>query len=104
MADTHRVIIMPRALADLEEITAYIGKTSAEGAARMATRIVDAIDSLAFMPNRFKRVVKSRKRGSHIQSFVVRPYVIYYRVNEQPPAAFILRIVHGARRRPRRFE
>lgn len=65
--------------------------------------IVNAIDSLGFMPSRFKRVGKSAKRGTPVHAMVVRPFIVYYRVEEQPAAIYILIVRHGRMRQPRRF-
>ena len=104
MPDTHRIILTARALSELERTAAYIRRRSPQNAARVATVILDAIDSLGTMPARFKVAGKSRKRGSPVHAMTVRPFIVYYRVDEQPPAVFILRVVHGARRQPRRFD
>lgn len=104
MQDTYRVIITDRALADLQRVAGYIRNQSPDHAAGMAKKIVDAIDSLDAMPGRFKRVGKSRKRGTPIHAMVVRPFIVYYRVDLIAKGVFILNIIHGARRQPRRFE
>jgi plasmid stabilization system protein ParE len=101
---THQVRITREALDDLERIAGYIRGQAPKNAATVAARLVDAIDSLAFMPGRFKEVGRSRKRGSPIHGMVVRPFIIYYRIDEQQTAVFVLNIVHGARRQPKRFE
>ena len=104
MAETYRVIITAEALADLEGIAEYIRRHSPQNAATVADTLLSAIDSLSFMPARFKRVGTSRKKRSPVHAMVVRPFIIHYRVDERPPAAFILHVFHGARRQPRRFE
>lgn len=104
MRQTHLVRITSDALADLEGIADYVRRQSPQNAAKVAATIVDAIDSLSFMPDRFKKVGKSRKRGSPVHGMVVRPFIIYYRVDQQSKAVFILNIVHGARKQPKRFE
>jgi plasmid stabilization system protein ParE len=104
MPDTHRVIITKEALSDLEGIARFIRDHSPDNAADVAEAIVGAIDSLGFMPNRFKRAGKSRKHGSPIHAMVVSTFIVYYRVDDQPKAVHLLNIIHGARRQPRRFE
>jgi plasmid stabilization system protein ParE len=56
------------------------------------------------MPDRFKQVGKSRKRGTPIHSIVARPFLVHYRVSELPPSVHILTIRHGACRRFRRID
>lgn len=104
MRRTHLVRITREALVDLDRIADYIRRQSPQNAAAVAARIVDAVDSLSFMPDRFKQVGKSRKRASPVHGMVVRPFIIYYRIDEQAKAVFILHIVHGARKQPRHFE
>jgi len=104
MQDTHRIILTNGALSDLDGIASYIRKDSPQNAANVATAILNSIDSLAYLPTRYERVGKSRKRGTPVHSLVVRPFVIYYRVEHSPPAVYILHIRDGRRRQPRRFE
>ena len=66
--------------------------------------MLGAVDELDFLPSRHKVVGRSRKTGSAFHSMVVRPYIIYYRVEEQDAVVFILTIRHGRRRQPRTFE
>ena len=100
MLETHHVIITSGALSDLEEIASYIRQHSEENAVRVAQSIIDGIDSLASMPRRFKRVGISRKNRSSIHALVVRPFVIYYRVEQTPAVVYVLhstRKASGAR-------
>jgi len=103
MDDTHRIVLTADALADLRGIASFIRGHSAQNAAGVAETILDAIDSLGSMPDRFKQVGKSRKRGTPVHSMVVRPFVIYYRVERSPPVVYVLNIRHGRRQQPREF-
>jgi plasmid stabilization system protein ParE len=103
MPSTHRVIITGEALSDPTRITAYIRQTSPQNAALVADRIVQAMDSLNYLPDRFKQVGRSRKRGSPVHGMVVKPFIVYYRVDPIAHYVFILNIIHGARRQPRHF-
>jgi plasmid stabilization system protein ParE len=102
--DPYHIIITGQALADLEEITAHIRKTSLENARRVATRILNAIDALEFMPGMYKRAALNRKRGNEVHSRVVKPHIIYYRVQQHRRGVIVLRVIHGARRQPRSFD
>jgi plasmid stabilization system protein ParE len=104
MIGEYRVHITDRALYNLEAISNYISSDSPQNAARMIGRILDAIDDLAFMPKRFRVAGTSRKHGSLIHARVVRPYIIYYRVDDSPKYVFIMEIRHGARQQPDDFE
>ena len=103
MPDTHRVILTAEALTGLDQIARYIRNHSPQNAAAVAGAILDAIDSLGQMPTRFKQIGKSRTRGTPIHALVVRPFIIYYRVEDRPPAVYVLEVRHGSRRQPRRF-
>ena len=50
------VIYSEAALADLQEITAFIAKDNAEVAARFANRLVDLAESLRSLPERGRSV------------------------------------------------
>jgi plasmid stabilization system protein ParE len=52
MPDRYRVIITPRAGADLEKIHAQIAKDSPQNAGLVASAIIDAVDSLETFPHR----------------------------------------------------
>jgi plasmid stabilization system protein ParE len=104
MADTHRVLLTAGALADLQAIAGHIRRDSPQNAAAVAERIIDAIDSLASMPTRFRRVGTSRKRGTPVHSVVVRPFIVYYRVEQRTASVHVLHVIHGKRRQPKRFK
>jgi plasmid stabilization system protein ParE len=104
MPDTHRVIITADALRDLNEIADCIRQHSPQNAATVAETILTAVDSLAFMPRRFRRAGTSRKHHSPVHALVVRPFIVYYRVEDNPTHVYILHVWHGHRRQPRRFE
>jgi hypothetical protein len=67
-------------------------------------RLLNAISDLELMPGRFRLVGRSRKRGSPIHARVVRPFLIYYRIDQSPRAVWVVEVRHGARRQPRSFE
>ncbi len=104
MSDSYRVNITERALADLEAIFKWISLESPGRASRVVERILNAIDDLEFMPGRFRRARRSRKHGHVMHSRLVRPYIIYFRIDEPGRVVFIVEVRHGARRQPRSFE
>ena len=104
MPDLYHVKITAKALQNIQKIFDDIQKDSPQNAAIMIERILDAIDDLEFMPSRFRAAGRSRKHGNVMHSRVVRPYIIYYRIDEPVKAVFIVEIRHGARRQPRGFE
>jgi|ERR1700722_1942334 len=100
---TFRIRITTEASSDLAAIFDYIWRDSAQNARRVADRILAAVDGLEFMPSRFKIAGKSRATGASVHAMVVRPYIVYYRVEEALAAVFIVTIRHGARRQPKSF-
>jgi plasmid stabilization system protein ParE len=103
MPDTHRVIITADALSNLESIADYIAIRSPQNAASVAKQVLGAIDSLAFMPDRFRQAGNSKKRGSPVHAMVVRPFIVYYRVDSNPAVVYVLTVKHGSQRQPLRF-
>ena len=101
---SYHVILTNRALTDLQALARHIRRDSPQSAALVATRIVEAIDSLRSMPSRFPRFTGSRKRGSVVRRMVVRPFVVYYRIDERTELVQVITISHGAQRQPRQFD
>lgn len=91
-----RVAYTPRALADLEEIADYIKARSPQGAARVRTAILDALQTLAQFPRvgRSQTVEAVRKIG--VRKY---PYLIFYMVDEAAEEIVVLTIRHGSRER-----
>ena len=88
------VIITRAALSDLESIRAYIGRENPAAASRVAIQIVAACDRLEYLPERGRPGMIAGTR--EITSLW--PYVIIYRIS--PGEVEILRVWHGAQRRP----
>ena len=104
MTDAYRVIITPRAAADLERICDHIARDSPKNAALMVTRILDALEPLKQFPHRTIVESHSPRLRYPVRSLVVRPYIVYFRVLDQQQAVRVLHVIHGARRQPKRFE
>ena len=100
MADTYAVRITPRALADLDAVFEYISRTSPQSAAEMIRTLLNAIDGLDVLPYRFAVPRVGVTRGAQVRSMPVSPYLVRYRVDERRKAVYVLRVRHGARRRP----
>lgn len=100
MSDTYGIRITPRALKDLQGIFDYIAKDSSRNAAKMIRMLLDAIDGLEILPHRFNVPRTGYVRGRQTRSMPVRPFLVRYRIEERNRMVRILRISHGARRRP----
>jgi len=103
MLDNYRIAITKEAQSDLEGIAKYIRVDSPQNAVLVSKAISAAIDALSSFPTRFKSVSRSRRRKSAIHAMVVWPFIVYYRVEARNEMVFVLNIIHGARRQPRRF-
>jgi toxin ParE1/3/4 len=92
-----RVQFSELALADLEEIGAYISQDSPAAARRVINRIEQVCKKLGAMPGlgTVSEVPSARK-------FVVPPwrYKIIYEIDEAAQQVVILRVYHGARNMP----
>lgn len=84
----------------MERIFDPIRQDSPQNAETMIRRLLDAIDGLNILPHRFDVPRVGFGRGRQIRSMPVRPYLVRYRIDEKRTAVYILRIGHGARRRP----
>ena len=100
MPAAYHIRITPRALADLECIFNHISENSPQNAARMIRALTDAIDGLDSLPYRFNVPRGGSVKGRQVRSMPVKPYLVRYRVDERRKAVHILRVCHGARRRP----
>jgi addiction module RelE/StbE family toxin len=88
-----------RARRDLRNLTAYIAEDSIHGAELVAERILSAAKHLAKMPGsgRPGRVPESRECVVHKT-----PYILVYRIVSG--RVRLLRVFHGARQWPSRFD
>ena len=87
------VIYSEAALADLEQITAFIATDNAQVTERFANRLVDLAESLRSMPQRGRPV----KKWPGVRVIVLAPYLIFYRYEKPANRVEILRFWHGAR-------
>jgi toxin ParE1/3/4 len=103
MMDEYRVIITPRAGADLQDIYDYIAQDSRDNAAAMVTRILDALEPLKHFPHRTVQERQGNGLRYPVRSLPVPPYIVYFRVLEEDRVVRILHVRHGARRPPQRL-
>lgn len=99
----YRIILSKRVAVDLQGIFDHIAKDSVANAAGMVERILDAIALLDTFPHRNIVEGQSPKIKESVRSLPVKPYMIFFQVDDKKTVVRILRVRHGARRRPRRF-
>lgn len=92
---TYRIVVAPRALADLDEIHATIAKNNPLNAARFVGRIVAQIDGLATRPGRFAEAPEAKHFKKPLRHVTVWPYRIVYRVGADTVEVVTVR--HGTR-------
>lgn len=91
-----RVEIKDPAIAELAAIVSYIAQGDPEAATTLGNNLLDAALSLAEMP--FKGSPYQKLPG--IRKLTLRPFKIFYRVNEPKRVVEVLRFWHSARREP----
>lgn len=101
MSDPFRVILSPEAATDLEAIYAYIAQDSPANAAKMVERVLAAIEDLRATPHRAVIEHSSPRLTRPVRSIAVRPYIVYFRIDEPQRTIRVLTVRHGARRPPR---
>jgi len=104
MGEAYRVIVTARASKDLHSVYDYVSKDSQDSAARVVDQILGSMDSLATFPHRYPVIRASRRPPRETRLMPVRPYLVYYRVIDSERVVLVLRVDHGARRRPRRLQ
>ena len=96
-----RVVWSESALSDFCDVIQYIAADNVDAAQRVAERIEQAIDTLAFMPTgRMGRVA-----GTYEKVVSALPYSVAYTLSEElsgEDALTVVRIIHGARNWPER--
>lgn len=104
MPDAHRVIVLPQALADLDNIIEYIKQNSPQNALAVFDRLWQATQSLSEFPARFAMHQNPRDPAKAVRGMPVGSFIVYYRVDEKNLTVRILSIRDGRRRRPRPFK
>lgn len=93
-----RLVWLDKALDDLDAIRAYIARDDPAAATRTAERIFARVNRLPAQPNSGR---PGRVRGTRELVVAGTPYIVPYRV--RPGQIDVLRVLHGARRWPKRF-
>ena len=83
---------------DLDDIWWYIAQDDVKAADRMISRLVARFDMLSRQPLIGEACPEL---AANLRNFPVRPYVIYYAVEDSEVA--IIRVLHGARDSRRSF-
>jgi len=100
MGSTYSIHFARRAEGDIDSIARAIEKASVANAGRFVTHLFDSIATLAMIPHR--NIVNGFPGdGLHpLRSLPVLPYVVFFRVFDNAKTVHVLRVIHGARKRP----
>jgi plasmid stabilization system protein ParE len=89
----YKVILSPLALEDLEQICRYIATDDPAAAQRLGMRLLAQAETLRHLPHRGGSV--THRPG--VKKLLVRPYILFYRINVGQQTVEVLRFWHGAR-------
>lgn len=89
----YQVVLTAKAREDLRAIGAYIARDNAAATLRFTHRLLDEAQALNHAPHRGVQV----RQRPEVRRIVHRPYLIYYRIEEDRNIIRILRFWHGAR-------
>lgn len=92
-----RVEIQDTAIADLAEIVSYVAQDNSDAARTLGYALLDVALSLSETPYKGS----SYARFAGVRKLTLRPYKIFYRVNESKKLVEVLRFWHAARSEPK---
>lgn len=95
----YRVIVSPRAYADLDAILTYIAQSSPQNAAKVIDRLLGQIHSLKYFPHRCRVTPQAHDLDVSLRTLTVPPFLVDIRIREGPRVVEVLAVTHGARRR-----
>jgi plasmid stabilization system protein ParE len=102
-SETYRIIFAKDFANDLERIFRYIAEDSPANAAQFIGQILAAVEGLSEFP--LRHVVQGQdRRGLPLRSMPVGNYVIYFRADVAKHIVRVVRVIHGAKRQPKRFK
>src|SRR3954463_14161242 len=104
MSQLYHVRMSPRASRDLEQIHDFIENDSPQNARTVLLSLLDAIDSLDHLPQRYPIYQSDNRLRNHVHVMPVMTFVVYYRVFEQQQAVKVIAVQHGARQRPQNLD
>lgn len=91
----YKVVLAPRAIADLRDIVLYVAPDRPEAAKRLGLALIDKTKVLGRFPHS-GRVVPELAEPS-IRELILQPYRIVYRIDEEAKIVGVARYWHGAR-------
>ncbi len=92
--DGYQVVLTESAYADLEEVEAYIGRSSRSLGIDFTSRIFDKLELLQQQPKMGRKVPEYNKDS--IRELLQGKYKIVYQITDNTVIA-VVRVVHGSR-------
>ena len=103
MPDVYHIRLSRRVAQQLEEIFDFIAADSPENASAFIDQILKAIEGLKIFPQR-QKIHRRASTGRPVRQLPVGNYVVFFEVQLEEAVVLILRVSHGARRRPEPME
>jgi toxin ParE1/3/4 len=91
-----RAILEESALADIDQLAAWVAKDSPLAARTMVQKILETIERLNLFPALGH---EGRDSGTYERTVSGTPYIIVYEIRRKPSAVLVIAVVHGARGR-----
>jgi plasmid stabilization system protein ParE len=91
-----RVILEESAVADIDQLAAWVAKDSPQAARTMIRKVLDAVERLSLFPDLGH---EGRDKGTYERTVSGTPYIIVYEIRRKPSGVLVIAVVHGARDR-----
>ena len=94
-----KVILTPEFKQEFKDIYSYIAKELLvpETARNQAARILDKVEKLSDMPNRFPLFEKEPWRSRGLRKLLIDNYIVFYYPNEQTKEVVIFHVFYSGR-------
>jgi toxin ParE1/3/4 len=91
-----RVILEESAVADIDQLAAWVAKDNPQAARAIIRKILETIERLNLFPALGH---EGRDRGTYERTVSRTAYIIVYEIRRKPSAVLVIAVVHGARGR-----
>lgn len=94
-----KVVLTPQFKQEFRDIYAYIAEVLLvpETAKKQVSRILEQIEKLNEMPNKFALVEKEPWRSRGLRKLVVDNYIVFYMQNERTNEVIVFHVFYGGR-------
>ena len=94
-----KVVLTPEFKQEFKDIYAYIAEILLvpETAKKQVRRILDQVEKLNEMPNKFSLIEKEPWRSRGLRKLMVDNYIVFYYPNEQTKEVVVFHVFYGGR-------